>query len=126
MFRETLSDTIKLSPAERTFVNEIAPGVIQANVARGAADGDAAGAAAATTVATAVTNLRKAHQSEVIRQLEQRGALDRSKLKPGQSNQQQRVGGAAQATADFTKGQQKAAELAERRGVRIPGQTTGN
>jgi hypothetical protein len=125
VFRDTVADSIKLSAAERQFVNEVAPGMIRASFDR-TPDPDDAGGAAAAAVVKAVTTLRKAHQDELVRKLEGLGALDRSKLKPGTSNQPAARPGGGDVTSEYAKGIAKAHELAARRGITTPSTTNGN
>jgi hypothetical protein len=128
VFRETLGDTIRLSPEEREFVNGVVGGVVRDSLQR-TGDPDQAGAEAASTIAGNVKKLRAAHQREILRQLDARGALDMTKVRgqentPGQARQQPAGRGQASDAQQWAAGASRAQDIAARRGRAVPDDKT--
>jgi len=125
-YREAWSDLgMRLAPEERQWVNAALPGLIRNSLAA-TGDPDSAGTQVAEQVQTQVRSLRKYYQDATVRALDQRGALDRSRLK-GQVNSPHQNGGGggqtSQATAQYQQGAEAANRLLQQRGL-LP-QTTG-
>lgn len=118
VFREALADQgLRLSDEERQLVMPGVSALIRSELGSDA-DPDSAGARVAKQVATQIRGLRQHYQARTVSALEKLGALDRSKLKPGQVAE---TGGAQrQQRMDWAAGEAKARELMARRGIAVP------
>jgi hypothetical protein len=122
-YRDAWADTgTRLSPEERDFVNAALGGLIAAELASDP-DPDRAGTRVANTIATQVRKLRSGYQTRIVSRLEQVGALDRTKLKPGVQN----TPGSGQQKSPATEwqsGADTAQKLLQQRGLVNPTQQT--
>lgn len=114
-YRDALSDSgIRFSPEERDFVNAGLQGQLAAALAADP-DVDRAGTAVARQVETTVKGLRKHYQDRLLKQLQQRGAIDMTKLQSRTANPSSPATSTTPA-ADFQKGAQTADALLAARG----------
>jgi hypothetical protein len=122
--RETIGDAgLRLSQEERELMASYLPGAIRSGLERDP-DPDSVGVAVAGQFVGQLKKLRTAYQSRIVAQLEQRGVLDRSKLKPGQAQ----GGGSGQtrnAGQAWEAGAEKAKELLGHRGLTQQGTADG-
>jgi hypothetical protein len=120
--RETIGDSgLRMSQEERELLAAYLPGAIRAGLERDP-DPDSVGVHVAAQFAEQLRKLRTSYQGRILAQLEQRGVLDRSKLRPGPAQGNQ-GGQARQLASQWETGAAKAQELLARRG-QLPQGTT--
>lgn len=131
VFRDTLRDSgFNLTAGERELVNAVSGGVVQASLAR-YGDVDQAGEEAARTMSAQLRALRTSHQNDLMARLRAMGAIDESKLRPGQTGQQQGtargyVPGTTSTPEQFQGGVNRAQGIAAGKGLATPGSTQPN